>query len=150
IFGKFVGGDRVLGTQMKATGEVMALEQSVEAALMKAVRSLEIGAYGLRLPGMAEWSDQEVRRRLKEADDERLFVVAEALRRGVPVEEVAAATGIDRFFIEKIAGIVAGERRLAHLPGGGGAPCCLTRVEGALVAQANRTGHAGPARCRHA
>ncbi|MFO7264889.1 MAG: carbamoyl-phosphate synthase large subunit [Bacillota bacterium] len=139
-FDKFVGGDRVLGTQMKATGEVMALEQSLEAALMKAVRSLEIGAYGLRLPGMAEWSDQEVRRRLKEADDERLFVVAEALRRGVPVEEVAAATGIDRFFIEKIAGIVAVERRLAQLPGGAGATSCWTREAWELVAQAKRLG----------
>ena len=81
-FDKFVGGDRVLGTQMKATGEVMAHGASVEAALMKAVRSLEIGVYGLRLPGMTDWSDAEVRRRLREADDERLFVVAEALRRG--------------------------------------------------------------------
>ncbi len=92
-FDKFVGGDRVLGTQMKATGEVMALEQSVEAALMKAVRSLEIGVYGLRLPGMTDWSDEEVRRRMKHADDERLFVVAEALRRGVTAEEVARRDG---------------------------------------------------------
>lgn len=139
-FDKFVGGDRVLGTQMKATGEVMALEQSVEAALMKAVRSLEIGVYGLRLPGMTDWSDEEVRRRMKHADDERLFVVAEALRRGVTAEEVAHVTAIDRFFVEKIAAIVAVEKKLVQLPKGEGASLSWPEEAWTLVAEAKRLG----------
>ncbi|REJ34843.1 MAG: carbamoyl-phosphate synthase large subunit [Bacillota bacterium] len=139
-FDKFVGGDRVLGTQMKATGEVMALEQSVEAALMKAVRSLEIGVYGLRLPGMTDWSDAEVRRRLREADDERLFVVAEALRRGVAPREIADVAAIDPYFVEIVARIIEVEKRLAALPRGAGGTAAWTDRDWALVAEAKRLG----------
>src|SRR5690606_14272129 len=140
-FDKFVGGDRVLGTQMKATGEVMALERSVAAALMKAVRSLEIGVYGLRLPGMTDWSDEEVRRRLREADDERLFVVAEALRRGVPPREIADATAIDLFFVEVVARVIEVEQQLAALtPRGPGAAEQWSEAAWALVAEAKRLG----------
>src|SRR5690606_38057827 len=140
-FDKFVGGDRVLGTQMKATGEVMALERSVAAALMKAVRSPEIGVYGLRLPGMTDWSDEEVRRRLREADDERLFVVAEALRRGVPPREIADATAIDLFFVEVVARVIEVEQQLAALtPRGPGAAEQWSEAAWALVAEAKRLG----------
>ena len=114
-FDKFVTADRLLGTQMKATGEVMAIDRTLEGALLKAVRSLEIGAYGLRLKGVEQWSDEDVRRRLRAGDDERLFVVAEALRRGMSADAVAAATAIDPFFINAIQRIVAHERELASL-----------------------------------
>ena len=81
-FDKFVGGEQGAGyADESVTGEVMALTYR-RSRLLKAVRSLEIGVYGLRLQGMTEWSDEEVRRVLRTADDERLFVVAEALRRG--------------------------------------------------------------------
>ncbi|MBO8142712.1 MAG: carbamoyl-phosphate synthase large subunit, partial [Firmicutes bacterium] len=119
-FDKFVTADRVLGTQMKATGEVMAIDRSLEGALLKAVRSLEIGSNGLRLPGMDGWTDEEVRRRLPAADDERLFVMAEALRRGISPEEVARATAIDPFFVSKLERIVAMERRMSELKSLGG------------------------------
>src|SRR5690606_2454822 len=91
-FDKFVTADRVLGTQMKATGEVMAIDRTFEGALLKAVRSLEIGLTSLRLKGAEAWSLDETRRRLRIADDERLFAVAEALRRDISVEEVHEAT----------------------------------------------------------
>lgn len=144
-FDKFVGGDRVLGTQMKATGEVMALEQTVEAALLKAVRSLEIGVYGLRIQGMTEWSDEEVGRRLRTADDERLFVVAEALRRGVSKEAVAEATSFDDYFVDIIARIIDMEARLAELaPANGADPVEVVAGWGDeawnLIAEAKRMG----------
>lgn len=148
-FDKFVGGDRVLGTQMKATGEVMALDRTVEAALLKAVRSLEIGVYGLRLQGMTEWSDDEVRRRLRAADDERLFVVAEALRRGVSKADVANATSFDDYFVDIIARIIEMEERLAALGTGSGEAGGAEAVSAtwddaawALIAAAKRMGMA--------
>ncbi len=74
-FDKFVFGDRRLGTQMKATGEVMAIDRSFEAAFLKSIRCLELGINGLRLPELADISDESLRNRLKEADDERIFMV---------------------------------------------------------------------------
>ena len=116
-FDKFVTADRVLGTQMKATGEVMAIDRTFEGALLKAVRSLEIGLTSLRSKGAQAWNQEEARRRMRIADDERLFAVAEALRRDVPVEEIYEATKIDRWFLEKIKGIVLLERKLAARAG---------------------------------
>src|SRR5690606_1983644 len=114
-FDKFAGADRVLGTQMKATGEVMAIDRTFEGALQKAVRSLEIGAASLRLAGMESWSDEETLRRVRAHDDQRLFAVAEALRRGVSVGELHEITKIDPWFLEKIRGIVEMEGRLEQL-----------------------------------
>ncbi|MBX6395608.1 MAG: carbamoyl-phosphate synthase large subunit, partial [Alicyclobacillaceae bacterium] len=112
-FDKFPHADRRLGTQMKATGEVMALERSFEAALQKAVRSLDIGVSGLAWPGAAEWTDQWLEERLRgDADDRRIFYVAEALRRGRSVEEVAGWTGIDPWFLWKIRRILDEEARM--------------------------------------
>lgn len=111
-FDKFALAQRSLGTQMKATGEVMSIERSVEAALMKAVRSLEIGLSGLCLPGIENVSETDIRRRLAEPDDERLFVIAEALRREITPEEIGRLTGIDLFFINKINNIVKIEKEL--------------------------------------
>lgn len=105
-FDKFIFADRVLGTQMKATGEVMSIDRCFEAALLKAVRSLEIGVHRLSIPEIASLSTEEVRKNLKIANDERLFVVAEGLRRGISVDEIHEITKIDYFFINKIHNII--------------------------------------------
>lgn len=115
-FDKFDTADRTLGTQMKATGEIMSIERSLEAALMKGVRSLDIGLYGLRHPDSVIWSDMEVEDRLTRATDERLFAIAEAFRRHWSLKEVHLATGMDRFFLNKIKGLVRFEEKLAQEP----------------------------------
>ncbi|MGQ9532454.1 MAG: carbamoyl-phosphate synthase large subunit [Desulfotomaculales bacterium] len=111
-FDKFAFANRTLGSQMKSTGEVMAIDRTFEGALLKAIRSLEIGCQGLRLPGAERLPDAVLQARLERGDDQRIFLLAEALRRGWAPERVAGLTGIDRFFVEKIAGLVAFEREL--------------------------------------
>lgn len=111
-FDKFVTADRRLGTQMKATGEVMAIERSFEGALLKAVRSLEIGAYSLTLKHSALWTEMEIEHKLQNPDDERLFVVAEAFRRYMTIREVHQLSKIDYWFLHKIKGIVDLERQI--------------------------------------
>ena len=111
-FDKFAGVDRRLGTQMKATGEAMALGRSVEEALLKALRSLDLGTDGLTYPPAPGWSAEEIRQRIAVATDERLFAVAEGLRRGMLPQEIADLSGIDLFFVHKIAGLVGMEERL--------------------------------------
>ncbi|MGR6835669.1 carbamoyl-phosphate synthase large subunit [Syntrophomonas erecta] len=105
-FDKFVFGDRRLGTQMKATGEVMAIDRSFEAAFLKSIRSLEIGLTGLCLPELVEIDDQSLRDRLKNADDERMFIIAEAFTRGFSIEEIWEITRIDKYFLKKIKNII--------------------------------------------
>jgi len=105
-FDKFVFGDRRLGTQMKATGEVMAIDRTFEAAFLKSIRSLEIGLSGLRLPELIQASDEELWERMKNADDERIFLVAEAFNRGFSIHEVWNITQIDIYFLKKIKNIV--------------------------------------------
>jgi len=105
-FDKFVFGDRKLGTQMKATGEVMAIDRSFEAAFLKSIRSLEIGINGLRLPELMEMTNTELKERLRYADDERIFVVAEALNRGFTTEELWELTKIDKYFLMKLKNII--------------------------------------------
>jgi len=117
-FDKFTGVDRRLGTQMQATGETMGIGRSVEEALLKALRSLDLNADGLRYPPAAQWSPDEVRERIATPCDERLFAVAEALRRGTPPQEIADLSRIDRFFVDKIAGLVEMEARLRSQRGG--------------------------------
>lgn len=111
-FDKFVTADRTLGTQMKATGEVMAIERSFEASLLKAIRSLEIGLTHLEIPELKALSDEEIKERLHRIDDERIFVVAEALRRDVTIEEIYDVTKINQWFLYKINNIVKMERAL--------------------------------------
>ncbi len=109
-FDKFPDADRVLTTSMKSTGEVMAIGRTFEEALQKAVRSLDIDKeFGL---GYDDWSMDRLREGLKTATDERIFVLYEALRRGIGVDEIAKLSGIDPFFINKIAKIVRMEHKL--------------------------------------
>lgn len=105
-FDKFALGDRTVGTQMKATGEVMAIDRTFEAALQKAIRSLEIGLSGLKVPGLEKVAMAKLEEKLVHAEDQRIFHLAEAFRRGLSVERAAELTGIDPFFLEKIKGLV--------------------------------------------
>lgn len=111
-FDKFSNADRVVGTQMKATGEVMSIDRTFEAALMKAVRSLEIGCYSLKLKNADLLSDMEIEDGLKKATDERLFLVAEAFRRGMMMDEVAYLSGVDVWFLRKIKELIDLEEEL--------------------------------------
>ena len=113
-FDKFVYADKTLGTQMKATGEVMSIDRCFEGALLKAVRSLEIGVNRLHLEKIDAWDDEKVRRRLNRCNDDRLFVIAEAFRRGVAsIDEVYDITKIDKWFLYKIKAISDFERKLS-------------------------------------
>lgn len=113
-FDKFVRANRTLGTQMKATGEVMAISSSFEGALMKAIRSLELGLYTLEQDFARRLNDEEIWRRLKDINDERIFVIAEALRRGISPEKINEITRIDMFFIHKLYEIVKMEEKLKN------------------------------------
>ncbi|MCR8983831.1 carbamoyl-phosphate synthase large subunit [Brevibacillus laterosporus] len=113
-FDKFQSANRRLGTQMKATGEVMAIGRSFEESMMKAIRSLEIGSYHLELPETRELTDEELEQRLVIADDERLFLLAEAMRRGYHISRIHQLTKIDLFFLQKFWNIVAYETTLAE------------------------------------
>jgi carbamoyl-phosphate synthase large subunit len=113
-FDKFVSANRRLGTQMKATGEVMAIGRTLEESLLKAVRSLEIGLDHIDLPEAKELQEEELARRLAQPDDERLFLLGEWFRRGHALEEAHRLTQIDRFFLYKIERIVQLERSLAQ------------------------------------
>ncbi len=112
-FDKFALGDRTLGTQMKATGEVMAIDRTFEAALLKAMRSLEVGGRG-PLWERPEWRDTADLPLA--ATDERLWALLAALRRGREPVELARATGIDPWFLQRMRRIVDMERRLLAEP----------------------------------
>jgi carbamoyl-phosphate synthase large subunit len=113
-FDKFNLANRSLGTQMKATGEVMAIDRSLEAGLMKAVRCLEIGQYGLYLPEAAQMSDSELMAASVAVDDRRLFFLAEELRRGFTTEAIYERTKVDPFFLRKLDNLVRIEKRLVR------------------------------------
>ena len=116
-FDKFVYADKTLGTQMKATGEVMSIDRHFEGAILKAVRSLEIGVHRLSMPKMAAWDDARVKKNLNRINDERIFVIAEALRRGIAtVDEIHAITKVDKWFINKINNIAQVENQLGSEP----------------------------------
>jgi carbamoyl-phosphate synthase large subunit len=111
-FDKFNLADRRITTQMKATGEVMAIDRAFEPALMKAIRSLEIGAYGLTAKNIHTLSDMELENKISVPNDERLFAIAEAFRRGMEVEEVQSLSNVDKWFLHKVQGLVRLETRL--------------------------------------
>lgn len=113
-FDKFVYAKRTLGTQMKATGEVMSIGTSFEQAMMKAVRSIELGTDTMNLPKLAELSDEEIKERLHNCDDERIFVVYAALKRGVPVETIHEITKIDNWFLNKFKNLCEMEEWLSE------------------------------------
>ncbi|MBQ9541039.1 carbamoyl-phosphate synthase large subunit [Ruminococcus sp.] len=112
-FDKFVYAKRELGTQMKATGEVMAIGTTFEQAIMKAVRGAEIGHDCLISPKMADLTLEEIKDKLKKPSDERIFLVYEALRRGVSVDELHAETMIDEWFLYKLTKLIDMEKELA-------------------------------------
>ena len=113
-FDKFRTASRKLGTQMKATGEVMSICRSFESALLKAVTSLEVKCDGLRVPYVSGLNNQALCEKLLACDDERLFVIAELLRRKLmTAEEIHEKTKIDPWFIAKIGNIVEMENRLS-------------------------------------
>ena len=115
-FDKFGGGDRSLGTQMKATGEVMAIDRSFEAALMKAIRSLEDGKRSLRWED-PEWRDNGMQDIDLSGDDLRLWKLAFKLRTGTTPEDLTLTTGIDLWFMRALARIVDVERELRDSEG---------------------------------
>ena len=115
-FEKFIYASRTLGTQMKATGEVMSISDSFESAIMKAVRGAELGFDTLHVPFVTELSDEELEQKLCEPTDIRLFLVYEALYRGKSVDELFDITKIDRWFLYKLLKLVSYEKLLISYP----------------------------------
>lgn len=113
-FDKFVTANRRLGTQMKATGEVMALGRTMEESLLKAIRSLEVGLHHIELPSLKGKSREEMIAKILKQDDERLFAIAEAMRIGVTEKEINELTQIDFFFLGKITNILRIEKLLSE------------------------------------
>lgn len=113
-FDKFSKAERTLGTQMKATGEVMAISRTFESALLKAVSSLEGKPQGLRYSKLSKMSKDQLIDKIKLQDDERIFAMAEGLRRGITQEELFDLTQIDSWFIDCINNIVTMENDLKH------------------------------------
>ncbi|GAA0483221.1 carbamoyl-phosphate synthase large subunit [Salinibacillus aidingensis] len=112
-FDKFTDADRKLGTQMQATGEVMAIARNLPAAIQKAIRSLEIDVDQLHLPSVHHLSNEQLQLQLAEASDERLFVIGEALRRGFSIETIHGITDIHPYFLYEISAIIKHENDLS-------------------------------------
>ncbi len=115
-FDKFITAKRTLTTQMKATGEVMSICTNFEGALMKAIRSLEQHVDCLRSYDFSDLDKESLLKRLARVDDQRIYVIAEALRKGIDYDTVYEITGVDRWFIDKIAILVEMERALETQP----------------------------------
>jgi len=111
-FDKFVYAKRDLGTQMKATGEVMSISDSFESALMKAVRGAEISADTLRIKKLRDMTDDAIRKGIGHTTDERIFYVAEGLYRGFDMDEIHKITMIDNWFLSKIRNLVSYEKMI--------------------------------------
>ena len=111
-FDKFRNANKVLGTKMMATGEVMSIGDNFEAAFLKGLKSLEIGRFNLEHPAVKKLTMAELKKSVVRPDDERIFVVAEMLRRGYIKEKLQKITGIDKFFMEKIEWLVRQEEIL--------------------------------------
>ncbi len=111
-FDKFVYAKRKLGTQMKATGEVMGIGINFESALMKSIRCLETNIFSLRMKEVMELDDTSLEQALYLVDDRRIFVIAEALRRGFTEQKIHEITTIDVWFIDKLSSIVETEKAI--------------------------------------
>ena len=116
-FDKFTDADNRLGTQMKATGEAMSLGRTFEESLLKAIRSLETGVHHLYIPKFDNIPTGELLTYIQNGTDDRIYAIAQLFRLGVPVDNIAARTGIDRFFLRKIKNIVEEESQLKNIPG---------------------------------
>jgi carbamoyl-phosphate synthase large subunit len=114
-FDKFSLADRRVTTQMKATGEVMALGRSFEEALLKAMRSLEMGQIGLRPKNADLLSEMDIEGGLEHATDERLFIIFEALYRGMSIDEIHQLTHMDRWFLDAMDRLMKVDMRLRAL-----------------------------------
>ena len=115
-FDKFVNASNHLSTQMKATGEIMSVGRNFEESLLKAVRSLETGASHLFSAKAEAMDTQPLLDYISDPTDDRLFMIAELFRRGISPDVVAAATGVDRFFLDKLVHITAVEAALTKAP----------------------------------
>lgn len=111
-FDKFSLADRRITTQMKATGEVMAIDRSFESGLLKAIRCLEVGIYGLTSKTAHQLSDIQLEEAIRVPNDERLWAITEGFRRGMMVEEINALSNIDPWFLRKLESLVQLETRL--------------------------------------
>ena len=116
-FDKFIAADHDLTTQMKATGEVMSICTNFEGALMKALRSLEQHVDSLWSSRYKDMTDEEVIKLLGHVDDRRIYVIAEAIRRGISYDQIYDITKIDRWFIDKIHNLVKAERKIIESKG---------------------------------
>ncbi len=114
-FDKFYTAKRTLGTKMMATGEIMAIGNNFESAFLKGLRSLEIGKFSFKHPKIEAYSLEELREKVVIADDERIFVLAEMLRRHYRKEHICKITGMDVFFVEKFRWIVEQEELLSQM-----------------------------------
>src|SRR5699024_9660703 len=114
LFDKFVAGDRTLGTQMKATGDVESLGRNFEVSFLKGIRLLEIGSGDFYLKEVANQESSVLTNRLEKADDERIFVLGELLRRGMTEKEIYEIKKIDPLFINKINHIINLEKELKN------------------------------------
>lgn len=112
-FDKFTQANKQLGTRMKATGEVMAIGANFESAFMKAVRSLELNLHSLQFPFAAGMKKNELIKRILEQDDQRIFLIATALRRGVSMERIHSLTRIDMWYLTKLQAIIDMEGHFA-------------------------------------
>lgn len=115
-FDKFESAKRNLGTQMKATGEVMSLGRTFEEAILKSIRSLETGHFHIEMKNSESITDAWMEKRIRRAGDERLFFIGEALRRGVSVETIHEWSQIDQFFLNKLQNIVKYEQVIQANP----------------------------------
>ncbi|MEK5391799.1 carbamoyl-phosphate synthase (glutamine-hydrolyzing) large subunit [Margalitia sp. FSL K6-0131] len=111
-FDKFPEGDRKLGTQMKATGETMAIDRTFEGALNKGLRSLEMKLSGLTHSMMEGASSEKLTKHMEEATDLRLFAIAESFRNGMSLDEIYQITQIDQWFLKKLQGMIQFEMEL--------------------------------------
>jgi carbamoyl-phosphate synthase large subunit len=131
-FDKFIMAQKSLGTKMKATGEVMAIGNTFEESLLKAVRSLELGYLSLDREDLKKLKDEQLVDSIKSVDDERLFLVAEAIRRGMDTDDIHQWTMIDKFFLNKIKDIIDLEEEIKA--------CDLDTIDRRLMDRAKKAG----------
>lgn len=135
-FDKFVYAKRTLGTQMKATGEVMAIGVSFEQALMKAVRGAEISVSSLNLPAFKTESDDKIRERVGQCTDQRIFAIYEAITRGIlTLQQINEITKIDLWFLAKLQRLAAMDSRLKSISG------CSDKLDRELYLEAKKLGY---------